>query len=61
MLKVAEWQLKNPKHELNDWTNGAFYAGIFAAPESAQSNFSAPKPKPTRFAPESRFSARQIF
>jgi rhamnogalacturonyl hydrolase YesR len=31
MLKVADWQLKNPKHELTDWTNGAFFAGIFAA------------------------------
>lgn len=31
MLRVATWQLKNPKHPPNDWTNGAFYAGIFAA------------------------------
>ncbi len=30
MLKVADWQLKNPKHEPNDWTNGAFYARVFA-------------------------------
>lgn len=37
MLKVAEWQLKNPKHEPNDWTNGAFYAGIFAAYETTKS------------------------
>ena len=37
MLKVAEWQLKNPNHELNDWTNGAFYAGIFAAFETTKS------------------------
>ncbi len=37
MLKVAEWQLKNPKHELNDWTNGAFYAGIFAAYQTTKS------------------------
>ena len=29
MLKVADWQLKNPQHEPNDWTNGAFYAGVF--------------------------------
>ncbi len=34
MLKVAEWQLKNPNHELTDWTNGAFYAGVFAAYET---------------------------
>lgn len=37
MLKVAEWQLKNPKHEPNDWTNGAFYAGIFAAYQTTKS------------------------
>ncbi len=39
MLKVAEWQLKNPKHEPNDWTNGAFYAGVFAAYETTKSPF----------------------
>jgi unsaturated rhamnogalacturonyl hydrolase len=37
MLKVADWQLKNPKHELYDWTNGAFYAGVFAAYETTKS------------------------
>ncbi len=37
MLKVADWQLKNPKHELYDWTNGAFYAGVFAAYETTRS------------------------
>jgi len=31
MTKVALWQLANPKHELYDWTNGAFYAGVSAA------------------------------
>ena len=31
MTTALEWQLKNPKHELTDWTNGAFYAGVFAA------------------------------
>jgi rhamnogalacturonyl hydrolase YesR len=31
IIKAARWQLKNPKHELYDWTNGAFYAGLFAA------------------------------
>jgi rhamnogalacturonyl hydrolase YesR len=36
--KVAGWQLKNPKHELCDWTNGAFYAGLFAAWETTQSD-----------------------
>jgi len=37
MLQVAKWQLANPKHELFDWTNGAFYAGIFAAYETTRS------------------------
>ena len=37
MLKVAAWQLKNPNHAPNDWTNGAFYAGIFAAYETTKS------------------------
>lgn len=37
MLKVADWQLKNPKHEPNDWTNGAFYAGVFASWETTKS------------------------
>ncbi|HNQ14093.1 MAG TPA: glycoside hydrolase family 88 protein [Pyrinomonadaceae bacterium] len=37
MLKVARWQLRNPKHEPYDWTNGAFYAGISAAYESTGS------------------------
>jgi len=37
MLKVAQWQLANPKHEAYDWTNGAFYAGIFAAYETTKS------------------------
>jgi unsaturated rhamnogalacturonyl hydrolase len=31
MKTALDWQLKNPKHELTDWTNGAFYAGVFAA------------------------------
>ncbi|HEY2866198.1 MAG TPA: glycoside hydrolase family 88 protein [Pyrinomonadaceae bacterium] len=37
MLMVAKWQLDHPKHDLNDWTNGAFYAGIFAAWETTAS------------------------
>lgn len=37
MLSVAKWQLANPKHELWDWTNGAFYAGVFAAYETTNS------------------------
>ncbi len=31
MITAAIWQLANPKHELYDWTNGAFYAGVSAA------------------------------
>ena len=38
MVKVTEWQLNNPKHELCDWTNGAFYAGVFAAWETTRSD-----------------------
>jgi unsaturated rhamnogalacturonyl hydrolase len=37
MIKVVDWQLKNPKHTLTDWTNGAFYTGVFAAYETTQS------------------------
>lgn len=35
--RVAAWQLANPKHEQYDWTNGAFYAGVFAAYETTKS------------------------
>ena len=31
MITSATWQLANPKHDLWDWTNGAFYAGISEA------------------------------
>jgi len=37
MVKAAVWQLNHPKHELYDWTNGAFYAGVFAAWETTGS------------------------
>ncbi|MFT3744797.1 MAG: hypothetical protein QM785_10965 [Pyrinomonadaceae bacterium] len=37
MMSVTRWQLANPKHELYDWTNGAFYAGVFAAYETTKS------------------------
>ncbi len=37
MKKALAWQLENPKHELYDWTNGAFYAGVFAAYETTGS------------------------
>jgi len=38
MLSVAEWQLAHPNHALTDWTNGAFYAGVFAAYETTGSS-----------------------
>lgn len=37
MLLVANWQLANPKHDPWDWTNGAFFAGVFAAYETTKS------------------------
>ncbi len=37
MNKTAEWQIKHPRHAPNDWTNGAFYAGLFAAWETTKS------------------------
>jgi rhamnogalacturonyl hydrolase YesR len=37
MLKVTDWQLKNPKHAPTDWTNGAFYAGVTAAQKTTNS------------------------
>jgi unsaturated rhamnogalacturonyl hydrolase len=37
MTKVVDWQLKNPKHVSTDWTNGAFYTGVFAAYETTKS------------------------
>lgn len=38
MLKVADWQLKNRNaRPETDWTNGAFYTGIFAAYETTGS------------------------
>jgi rhamnogalacturonyl hydrolase YesR len=37
MNKVAGWQLKNPKHDTRDWTNGAFFAGLFASWETTKS------------------------
>ncbi len=37
MMKAALWQLGNPRHNLNDWTNGAFYSGLYAAWETTGS------------------------
>ncbi|MDR1336244.1 MAG: glycoside hydrolase family 88 protein, partial [Tannerella sp.] len=36
MLKVAGWQLRHPKHDPRDWTNAAFYSGLFAAWETTR-------------------------
>ena len=36
MLKATHWQLAHPRHEAYDWTNGAFYAGVFAAYETTK-------------------------
>lgn len=38
MVKAADWQLRNPKHNPKDWTNGAFYAGLFATWETTGSD-----------------------
>ena len=37
MNKAAEWQIAHPKHQQYDWTNGAYYAGMFAAWETTKS------------------------
>ncbi|MFA6126202.1 MAG: glycoside hydrolase family 88 protein [Bacteroidales bacterium] len=37
MTDAALWQLKHPKHDRYDWTNGAFYAGLMAAYETTRS------------------------
>ncbi|OUJ76281.1 family 88 glycosyl hydrolase [Hymenobacter crusticola] len=37
MLKTTQWQLAHPKHKVTDWTNGAFYSGVFAAYQTTKS------------------------
>ncbi|UOG75189.1 glycoside hydrolase family 88 protein [Hymenobacter tibetensis] len=37
LLKATRWQLAHPKHKVTDWTNGAFYAGVFAAYQTTKS------------------------
>ncbi|OGX89698.1 hypothetical protein BEN49_24720 [Hymenobacter coccineus] len=37
MLRVTRWQLAHPRHAPTDWTNGAFYAGVFAAYQTTHS------------------------
>lgn len=36
MNTTCAWQLKHPRHAQWDWTNGAFYAGVFAAWEATK-------------------------
>lgn len=36
MRAAATWQIAHPNHAANDWTNGAFYAGVFAAWETTR-------------------------
>lgn len=36
MTKATNWQLAHPKHKQTDWTNGAFYAGVYAAWETTR-------------------------
>jgi rhamnogalacturonyl hydrolase YesR len=31
MEAAVKWQFAHPKHDVRDWTNGAFYAGVYAA------------------------------
>ncbi|MGI4738906.1 MAG: glycoside hydrolase family 88/105 protein [Janthinobacterium lividum] len=37
LLKTARWQLAHPRHAPTDWTNGAFYSGVFAAYQATKS------------------------
>ena len=37
MEAAVKWQFANPKHDPRDWTNGAYYAGVFAAWETTGS------------------------
>lgn len=37
LLKTTQWQLAHPKHKPTDWTNGAFYSGVFAAYQTTKS------------------------
>ena len=37
MEAAVRWQFANPNHDPRDWTNGAFYAGVYAAWETTKS------------------------
>ena len=39
LLKATQWQLAHPKHKLTDWTNGAFYSGVFAAYQTTKTKW----------------------
>lgn len=38
MIRTTNWQLNHPKHNPKDWTNGAFYAGVYAAWETTKAD-----------------------
>jgi rhamnogalacturonyl hydrolase YesR len=37
LLLATNWQLAHPRHKVTDWTNGAFYSGVFAAYQATHS------------------------
>ena len=37
LLLATKWQLAHPRHKVTDWTNGAFYSGVFAAYQATRS------------------------
>ncbi|MBW3128831.1 glycoside hydrolase family 88/105 protein [Hymenobacter profundi] len=39
LLKTTKWQLAHPKHALTDWTNAAFYSGVFAAYQTTKTKW----------------------
>lgn len=39
MLRATDWQLKHPRYDLWDWTNGALYTGISAAYKATKDEF----------------------
>ncbi|QNE41089.1 glycoside hydrolase family 88 protein [Hymenobacter sp. NBH84] len=39
LLKTTRWQLAHPKHALTDWTNAAFYSGVFAAYQTTKTKW----------------------
>jgi rhamnogalacturonyl hydrolase YesR len=39
LLQATKWQLAHPKHKPTDWTNGAFYSGVFAAYQTTKARW----------------------